>query len=260
MIPSERRPALPTLRQSLRAGKTLTGVFCELGCPAAVEIAGMAGWDFVLLDGEHGPLGAAQFPEQVRAAQAVGAQAVIRVPTNDPAIIQHALDAGAAGVQIPRVESLPEARLAVESARFYPQGRRGFNPFVRAACYAAAPVGEFLEQANEDVLVALQLESAAGVERAAEVGALPGIDVLFIGPFDLSQSLGIPGEVTHPRVYAAGETIIRAASARGVAVGVFSNAEEDARRWLQTGVRYLVFSTDTFLLTQAMRRAARLLS
>lgn len=259
MTPPETRPVPPTLRQNLRAGRTLRGVFCELGCPAAVEIAGLAGWDFVLLDGEHGPLGVAQFPEHVRAAQAVDAQAVIRVPSNDPAIIQHALDAGAAGVQIPRVESLPEARRAIESARFHPKGRRGFNPFVRAASYAATPVEEFLEQANEDILVTLQLESVAGVEAAAEVGALPGVDVLFLGPFDLSQSLGIPGEVTHPRVYAAGETIIRAASARGVAVGVFSNAEEDARRWLQAGVRYLVFSTDTCLLTQAMRRAAQLL-
>jgi 4-hydroxy-2-oxoheptanedioate aldolase len=253
MSPRSLTPA--PLCHRLRAGETVTGLFCELPCPEAVEIAGLAGWDFVIIDGEHAPITAHLLPAMVRAAGSAGIPSIVRVASSDAAGIQHALDAGASGVQIPQIASAAAARAAVSASRFHPIGQRGFNPFVRAADFSAMHVPQFLEAGNRDVTLVLQIESAAGLEAVDAVLELAGIDVLFVGPYDLSQSLGIPGEVSHPRVLAAAERIVKAAEARGVAVGVFANSAEVAARWLDTGIRYLCYTVDSVLLLDAMRRA-----
>jgi 4-hydroxy-2-oxoheptanedioate aldolase len=230
-------------------------VFCELPCPETLEIAGIAGWDFAVIDCEHAPIGASMLPAMVRAATAAGLPAIVRVPSNDPAHIQHALDCGAAGVQIPQIASVEAARAAVASARFHPAGRRGLNPFVRAADFSATPVREFLARSNDSTTLVLQIESAAGIAAADEILEVPGIDVLFIGPYDLSQSLGIPGDTSHQRVFEAGARLVDSAARKGVAVGVFTNSEPERRKWQAAGVRYLCFSVDTVLLLKAMKEA-----
>src|SRR2546425_4752974 len=143
--------AFHPLRQKLRERRTLTGVFCELPCPEAVEIAGLAGWDFAVIDCEHAPITAALLPGMVRAATAAGIPAIVRVASSDPAGIQHALDCGAAGVQIPQIASVEAARAAIAASRFHPLGQRGFNPFVRAADFSARATSEFLAHANNEV-------------------------------------------------------------------------------------------------------------
>jgi 4-hydroxy-2-oxoheptanedioate aldolase len=246
----------PSLNRALRAGETVLGCFCELPCPESVELIGLAGWDFVVLDCEHAPITAPQLPGLVRAAAAAGIPAVVRVAGNDAPAIQHALDSGAAGVQIPQVASLEEARAAIAASRFHPIGRRGLNPFVRAADFSSLGVHELLERSNHEVALVLQIESAEGIAAIDAIVELPGIDAIFIGPYDLSQSLGTPGDTAHPHVYAAGERIVRQASAKGIAVGCFTNSAEEARRWLELGVRYLCYSVDTVLLLKALRGAA----
>jgi len=246
--------AFHPLRQKLRERRTLTGVFCELPCPEAVEIIGLAGWDFVVIDCEHAPITAALLPGMVRAATAAGIAAIVRVAANEPSAIQHALDSGASGVQIPQISSLEAAKTAVSASRFHPLGSRGFNPFVRAADFSARATAEFFARANDEVALILQIESKAGIEAVDGILTLAGIDALFIGPYDLSQSLGIPGETSHPSVFAAGERIVKSCEARGVAAGVFTNGEQDARRWIEIGVRYLCLSVDTVYLLNAMRR------
>jgi 4-hydroxy-2-oxoheptanedioate aldolase len=241
------------LRQKLREKRVVTGVFCELPCPEAVEIIGLAGWDFVVIDCEHAPITAALLPGMIRASTAAGIPAIVRVAANEPAAIQHALDAGAAGVQIPQIASVDAARAAVTASRFHPLGGRGFNPFVRAADFSACPTTDFFARANNEVSLILQVESAAGIEAADGILEVAGIDVLFIGPYDLSQSLGIPGQTTHAKVFAAAERIVKSAEARGVAVGVFTNSEQDVALWLQIGVRFLCLSVDTVFLLNAMR-------
>ncbi len=150
---------------------------------------------------------------------------------------------------------MEQARAAIDAARFHPKGKRGFNPFVRAANYAATPVAEFLRSSNDEGLVVLQVESASGVAAAAEIAALPGVDVLFVGPYDLSQSLGIPGQVNHPSIFEGAARIAESAARHNVALGVFTNDAADARRWLEIGVRYLTFSVDSVLLRRAMEQA-----
>src|SRR5262245_8167987 len=234
-----------SLHQKLRGASSLTGVFCELPCREAIEIIGLAGWDFVVIDCEHAPITAAQIPGMVRAANAAGIPAIVRVASNEPSAIQHALDSGASGVQIPQIASVEAAKAAIEASRFHPFGQRGYNPFVRAADFSLSTTAQFFRRSNEEVSLVLQIESAAGIDAVDGILALSGVDVLFLGPYDLSQSLGIPGETSHPKVFAAAGRIARSAEARGVALGVFTNSEEDARRWLEIGVRYLCLSVDT---------------
>jgi 4-hydroxy-2-oxoheptanedioate aldolase len=241
------------LRPKLREKRVVTGVFCELPCPEAVEIIGLAGWDFVVIDCEHAPITAALLPGMIRAATAAGIPAIVRVAANEPSAIQHALDAGASGVQIPQIASVEAAAAAVAASRFHPLGARGFNPFVRAADFSASAVTEFFARANSEVALILQIESAAGMEAADRILEVAGIDALFIGPYDLSQSLGMPGQTSHPKVFAAAERIVNAAEASEVAVGVFTNSEQDAQRWLGIGVRYLCLSVDTVFLLSTMR-------
>jgi 4-hydroxy-2-oxoheptanedioate aldolase len=236
----------------LSPSKLSIGVFCELPTPASVEIIGAAGWDFVVIDCEHAPITAQMLPDFIRASEAARIPAIVRVPENNAAAIQQALDAGAAGVQIPQISSVEAARAAVSAARFHPLGMRGFNPFVRAARYSAQPVAEFL---NNETTVVLQIESTEGLRAVDKILEIPGIDVLFIGPYDLSQSLGIPGQTSDPRVFQAGEAIVSKASARGVSVGVFTNSEQEAERWKQIGIQYLCYSVDTVMLLGALRSA-----
>ena len=240
--------------RTLDRNKTLFGIFVELPTPAAVEIAGATGWDFVVIDCEHGAIAAASLPEYIRAAEAVSIPAIIRVPSNTAEWIQAALDAGAAGVQIPQISSFEAARQAVEMARFHPIGKRGFNPFVRAAGYSTEPSPQFIERSNREVALILQLESAEAVKAVDEIVKLPGIDAIFLGPYDLSQSFGKPGEVNHQDVLDAGERVLRSAAGAGLAPAVFVNTEEASAAWTQRGARWITYSTDSFLLAASMRK------
>ena len=242
-----------TLRERIRGGERAFGVFLEIPSPEPVEIAALAGWDFAVVDCEHAPLTPAELPAMMRAADARRMAAIVRVPSNDPVAIQHALDAGAAGVQVPQIVAAEQARAAVRASRFHPHGLRGFNPFVRASGYGAEPVAEFVRRSGEEVLVVLQLENADALPAAEAICAAGGTDVLFIGPYDLSQSLGVPGEVSHPKVREAAAQLIAASSRHGVAVGVFANTEPELAAWAELGVRYLCYSIDTVLLSRAMR-------
>ena len=238
---------------------TRFGVFCELPCAESVEIIGHAGWDFVIIDGEHGAISSSMLPGMLRAADAVRLQAIVRVASNDPAQIQLALDAGAAGVQIPQIANVAAARAAINAAKFYPQGMRGLNPFVRAGKFSAEPVADFLARSNSETSCVLQLESREGFEAAAEIAALNGLGAIFIGPYDLSQSFGVPGQTSDERVLHAGAEIIRLASAHNVPVSVYAGTPQAAQQWIAMGARQICYSVDTVFLLNSMRDALNIL-
>ena len=246
--------------RALDRNKTLFGIFVELPTPAAIEIAGATGWDFVVIDCEHAPIAAASLPDYLRAAEAASIRAIVRIPSNSVEWIQAALDSGAAGIQIPQISSLEAARQALEMVRFHPIGKRGLNPFVRAARYASEPTTQFMERSNREVALILQLESAEAVKSVDEIVKLPGIDAIFLGPYDLSQSLGRPGEVNHSEVLDAGERVLRAAASAGLAPAVFVNTSEACAAWRQRGARWISYSTDSFLLAASMRKLRNSLS
>jgi len=208
------------------------------------------GFDFVILDLEHSALTISQLEDLVRAADVVNLATIVRVPENNPTQIQRALDTGASGVQVPGIQSVDELKQAACAARYHPHGSRGLAFSHRAARFGSVNKDQYLEQCNSDTIVVAHVESKEAVEQLSEWTAVPGIDVLFIGPVDLTQSLGIPGAVGDPTVQ---ETIDRAiARIQGPAVpGIFAGTVSEALKYCRKGVRYVALSSEQGLMARA---------
>jgi len=232
----------------------VVGTFVEVPSPQIVEILGLAGFDFVVIDREHGAIDLETTENMIRAAEATGTVPLVRVPACDAVSIRQALDMGAAGVHIPQIQSAVMAATAARAARFFPHGERGLQPFVRAASYRAYPTAEFLQRSNEATVVVLQIEGAEGVAHLGEIAEVDGIDVLFVGPYDLSQSLGTPGLVDSPLVREKMRLVIERTQAKNVTIGTYCDDVRTALEWRNLGVTYLVVGMDAYFLLSAARR------
>lgn len=228
------------------------GVFTKSSDPMISEILGIANFDFVILDTEHGPLNVNLEQENVRAALLRGLVPIIRTSDISAASISKAFDIGAVGVQVPEIESADQARQVVKLSKFYPYGERGVCRFVRAANYSAMDRKEFFEN-SKDLLVILQIEGLKGIENLDSILDVPGIDVIFIGPYDLSASLGVPGEIKHPRVLHEMMKIIEKAKERRIAIGTFTDDFEMVEKWKKLGVQYISYYTDAGLFYETAR-------
>lgn len=231
-------------KDKLKRGEKLFGPFMNMNYPTAIEIAGLAGFDFVIIDNEHGEIPVEGTLDLIRAAKLTGIPAIVRVYEGNPELIDKALDLGADGVQIPNIGSKEAAITAVKAAKFAPTGSRGCNRFVRAGRYGSIPKEDFFGKANDETAVILQVEGQDGVAALPEILTVPGIDVLFVGPYDLSASLGIPGQVDHPKVIEQMNIIMEQAQKVGVAIGFFVDDVKKAVEWKNRGVQYVSFSSD----------------
>ncbi len=233
----------------------LTGPFVETQSPELVEALGLAGFEIAIIDCEHSALSGEQVGHLIRAATVAGVAPLVRVRENDPGRILEALDLGAVGLHIPQIATANDAERAVRAVRFAPRGERGFNPFVRAGRYGSLPVEELRREAADDTLIVLHIEAQGALREIDGILSVDGVDVAFLGPYDLSQTLGVPGEVTHPSVLEALRSIVRSARERGVTVGCFAKNPDEAALWLGEGVRYLAYSVDAYLFLEAARWA-----
>lgn len=238
------------LKQRLKNGETITGSFITMGSPDVTEIIAMAGFDFLVIDTEHGPMSVESALHLVRASEVRGVPAVLRVTNAHDTTILRALDIGAAGVQVPQVNTAAAAREVVEASHYHPVGHRGLA-MPRAADYGALTVKEYFQRSLEQTLVIAQCESAEGLENIEAVAEVPGIDVIFLGPFDLSHSLGIPGEVEDPRIKEAERRIVEVCERNGKAAGIFAVNGAAGRQRIMQGFRYVTVATDALLLTAA---------
>lgn len=241
------------IREKLKAGKPVFGIFMKTGDPAFVECAGYAGFDFVILDMEHGPTDFMGLQNLIRGAEASGVLPVVRTYDSSETAISKALDLGAGGVQVPQVCSAREGELIISAAKFFPQGSRGVCRFVRAAEYSSEDRDAYFRNAN-DALVIMQVEGSQVLNNLDDILNIKGLDVLFIGPYDLSQSLGVPGQVNHPKVVETIMEINSKAQQFGVTTGVFCDTEEALALWYKAGIRYLSYSVDVGIFTSACRR------
>jgi len=219
------------------------GIFAKTTDPAFMEIAGRSGLDFVIIDMEHGPLDLARVHDHVRALALTPARSFIRVPRLDAATIGSALDSGADGVLVPNIKNAEQARAAVHAARFHPDGGRGVCRYVRAASFGETPGADYFEAANRATLVC-QIEGREAVDQLDEILDVEGIDILFIGPYDLSQSLGCPGEVGSRKVLEFVSEIATCAKERGVRTGAFSDDPKLTQTLLECGVSMMACSVD----------------
>jgi 4-hydroxy-2-oxoheptanedioate aldolase len=248
-----RHTSAQAIRNGLLEGETFLGTFMKTGDPAFVESAARGGMDFVILDMEHGPASYETVGNLIRAAEASGVVPIVRTADRSESAISHVLDLGAAGVQVPQIGTEEDARDVVRAARFFPDGERGVCRFVRAADYSAVSGPEYFRKANE-ALIIIHLEGREAIQNLDTILEVDGIDVLFIGPYDLSQSLGLPGQVDAPGVVDAMRSIVERARARNRVVGTFTDTFEQARVWRAAGVQYLSYSVDVGLFVDACRR------
>ncbi|OIJ35599.1 2-dehydro-3-deoxyglucarate aldolase [Rothia kristinae] len=237
------------------AKRPLAGMWVCSGSPAAAEIAGAAGMDWVLIDGEHSPIGLETITGLLRALAAYPATPVVRVPALDAVVIKQVLDAGAQNLLVPMVDTAEQAADAVRAVRYPPAGVRGVgSALARASRWNAVP--EYLARAEGSVSLTVQIESTAAVGQAARIAAVDGVDALFVGPADLAASMGLLGQQGHPEVVAAVHRVFDAAHAAGKPVGVNCFDPERAREYARAGADFLSVTADVTLMMRGAQEAA----
>ncbi|WP_157073689.1 HpcH/HpaI aldolase family protein [Sphingomonas soli] len=244
------------VRDRLDAGRPVLGTFVKVDSPAVVELIGLAGFDFVIIDTEHGNFTHAQVENLIRAAETTGMSAIVRTPSGEESPILHALDSGAAGVQVPGLSSGGEAARAVRHARYHPLGQRGFARANRAADYGAAPLDAYFAQAARTLLI-VHVENREMVEDIEALCALDGIDMIFLGAADLSQSYGAPGAQDDLKVRTALDRVTATALAAGRHVGAVASSTAEMDALIEKGVRYIVWQSDIAMLRGALQTPSR---
>ena len=234
----------------LQAGECAYGCFIRYPDPGLAELLALQGFDFLVLDAEHGTMEPRECENMVRAAELRGVTPVVRVPANTPPVILRFMDTGAQGVQIPLAASADDADAAVSAVKYWPRGSRGLTG-VRAASYGQEPLADYVVRANEQTLVVVQIETREALVHVPEIAAVDGVDVVFVGPTDLSHALGVPGQVSHPLVEEAYETVARGVAGSPAALGALVRDADDARRWRERGARYLAVTIDALLVRGA---------
>lgn len=231
-----------TLRRDLRAGKTLIGCWASLASPITTEVLGVAGFDWVLLDGEHSPNDVTTFIPQLMALKDSASAPVVRPSSNDAVEIKRLLDAGFYNFLVPFVESADDARRAVAATRYPPQGIRGVSVSQRSNRYGA--VKDYLQHINEQIAVIVQIESQDGLHAVREIAAVDGVDAVFVGPSDLAAAMGHLGNSAHPEVQAAIASVFEQVQAAGKPLGILAPVEADARRYMAMGASFVAVGSD----------------
>jgi 4-hydroxy-2-oxoheptanedioate aldolase len=234
----------------LAAGETVIGCFDRYPEAGIAELLALQGFDFLVLDAEHGTIEPRDAEALVRAAELRGPAPLVRVPANQPHVILRYLDTGAVGVHVPLVSSAAEAEAAVRAVKYAPRGARGLAG-VRAASYGTVPLAEYTARANEATIVVIQVETREAVERVDEIAAVDGVDVVFVGPTDLSVAYGVPGQTSHPLLEEAYDRVAAAVLESPAALGVLVSDEAGVERWRERGARYVAVTIDALLVSRA---------
>jgi 2-keto-3-deoxy-L-rhamnonate aldolase RhmA len=237
------------LRRKIAAGRALGTFLIELPCPATVKSLALAGFDFVVLDMEHSSVDFVQLQSLIVAAQAAGLVSLVRTWGNDSGLIGKALDLGANGILAAHVETAEQARAIVAQARFAPRGLRGFSPLVQ---YDA--LNRPFQDLDASTYVVVQIEGRAALDRVDEIAAVPGIDAIFVGPYDLALSLNVAPN--SPAVFSAAEKVAAAVSP-GIALGIYLDDPAQCQDWLSRRFRLQCVSFDGRMLANGARAIAQ---
>jgi 2-keto-3-deoxy-L-rhamnonate aldolase RhmA len=245
----------PSLRRRILDGELVVGSFLNLGSPMAAELCGRAGFDWLVLDMEHGVLTEAGLLHMLQAVDATPATAVVRVEEGTRLRIGRALDFGAPALMIPRVESAAQAAEVVRHVRYPPLGGRGVALPSRGGGYGAKTHAD-VATAHEDTALFIQIESGPAAEAAADIAAIEGVDVLFVGPTDLTHALGVPGDITAPAYAEAVTAVGRAAAEQGKKAGVLLWALDDIGPYQDAGYSVFAVGSDGGYVASAARGLA----
>ena len=245
--------ALPnSFKRRLAAGETLIGCWCSLANPITTEVLGLAGFDWLLLDGEHAPNDVTTFVPQLMALKDSASAPVVRPSWNDAVEIKRLLDAGFYNLLVPFVQTADDARRAVAATRYPPAGVRGVSVSQRNNRFGT--VADYFRDIDANITVLVQIESRAGLQAAAEIAAVDGIDGVFVGPSDLAAALGHLGEPNHPATQAAIARVFDAARSAGKPTGILTPVEADARRYLAMGATFVAVGSDLGVFRSATQQ------
>lgn len=247
------------LKEAIEKKGSAIGTFLGVtNCPI-IECMGYTGMDFLVIDTEHGPYDTMPMSDLIHAASTSGLSPIVRVGDVTHKEIQRAVDNGAEGIIVPCLESVEEFKKVVDLAKYAPIGNRGFikgrGSGFGNADWADVPLPEYMKNANERVLVLPQCETKEALDNIEEIVTLEGLDGIFIGPFDLSIALGIPGEFEHPDFKAAIERIIKVCHDAGKICLIFAMSIEDSRMYLEQGMDAVAYSIDSIMITNAYKNA-----
>ncbi|WP_318375763.1 2-dehydro-3-deoxyglucarate aldolase [Enterobacter sp.] len=243
-----------TFKAALAANQVQIGCWSALANPFTTEVLGLAGFDWILLDGEHAPNDVLSFVPQLMALKGSSSASVVRVPTNDPVVIKRLLDIGFYNFLIPFVETEAEAALAVAATRYPPEGIRGVSVSHRANMFGTVP--DYFAQSNKNISIMVQIESQAGVDNLDGILTTDGVDAVFVGPSDLAASLGYLGNAAHPEVQRVIQHIFARAKAHGKPAGILAPVEVDARRYLEWGATVVAVGSDLGVFRAATQKLA----
>jgi 4-hydroxy-2-oxoheptanedioate aldolase len=246
---------MKNLKQRLLNGETLNGCWLNLGSAVTAEIVGLSGFDWVLIDLEHGAGSESTTLSQIQALEHTTAGVIVRAESTEPQRIQRVLDMGAEGVMCPKVRNAEEALKVVKGLHYPPFGNRGVAKMVRATQFAQN-FNEYYQKSRDQILGVVQIETIEVLSHLDEVAAIDGVDVLFIGPADLSMELGIFGQFDHPTFVEALNKIVAAAKKANKAVGILFFNPDDYQRYHDLGIRFLACGADATFVAEGARAMA----
>ena len=247
---------MKNLKQRLRQGETLNGCWLNLGSSLTAEIVGQAGFDWVLIDLEHGAGTESDVLHQLQALEHTSAGALVRVESAEAQRIHRVLDMGAEGIMCPKIANAADAQKVVNGLHYPPHGSRGVAKMVRATGFAQN-FTRYYEQARETILGVVQIETVEVLNHLDAVAAIDGVDVLFIGPADLSMELGIFGQFDHPRFKEALKETVNAAQKAGKATGILFFNPDEYKTYHDLGIRLIACGADATFIADGARNLAR---
>ncbi|MGI4816190.1 MAG: HpcH/HpaI aldolase family protein [Janthinobacterium lividum] len=250
------------IKQCLREGRLATGVNVQFASPEVVEVVGASGYDFAMIDWEHGSFSFDVVVQMIRAAEAVDITPIVRIPGCDAVTIKRVLDAGAMGVVVPQIENRAQAEEAARGARYFDgsnEGARGACPSTRATRHLAEDWQAFARHSNEEIFLALAIECEEGLRNFEEIAAVPGLDAVFLGIFDLAQAMGFHGDMKHPQVLQALQPLLAHSRARGLPIHATlvsadgDAAAKDTAYWVDAGASIINCVSDRRVLSIGLR-------
>lgn len=242
------------VKQALRRGEVVIGTFiATIRTPEIGPMLAAAGFDFVIVDMEATCLNIQTVGDIAVASRNSDLCTIVRVPSMEGHFMSRLLDGGAHGLLVPKVETREQVEDIIRATKYHPLGLRSFAPGRAGSNYVTTGIENIMTQANEETLIALLIETGQAIETVEELVSVEGVDVALIGPNDLSQDLGIPGEVRHPQIMQGIDRVIAACWRNNIAAGFSVGDVDSAREWLSKGVRFLVYSNDIRMIVDANR-------
>lgn len=239
------------IQEKLRAGETVIGTWSVIPSPTVTDIMASAGLDFIIVDGEHGPITFETAQQMVITCESRQVSPMMRVGNVCEADILRALDIGVHGIQVPNISNVNEIHKIIEFAKFPPIGNRGYSPFTRAGGYSLENASTLPERANNNTLIGINVEGKEAIEKIDSILSIEGLDVVFIGLFDLSKALGIPGRVTDKSVTDYLRKLTVKINESGKYPGTIATNSEQIKTYTAMGIKYLVYLVDCDMVRRA---------